>query len=144
VGGGGKESFWLGVHVRGITSIGICELRVTRCETFHTSAEVVDERKEALGLWLSLIGVVTSSPHTIVKLSRQNFALESCGATSLKDGLTRQLVVERENEIASNLAFLSATSDDNQKVMAVSVEEHPNGKDHNSNGIKQWRPLRIY
>jgi hypothetical protein len=42
--------------------------------------------------------------------------------------LTRHLSVERENEIASNLAFLSATSDDSQKVMAACVEEHPDGK----------------
>jgi hypothetical protein len=41
---------------------------------------------------------------------------------------TRHLSSERENEIASNLAFLSAISDDNQKVMAVCVEEHPNGE----------------
>ena len=34
----------------------------------------------------------------------------------------------RENEIASNLAFLSATSDNSLKVMAVCVEEHFNGK----------------
>ena len=34
----------------------------------------------------------------------------------------------RENEIASNLAFLSATPDNSLKVMAVCVEEHFNGK----------------
>ncbi|CZR69893.1 uncharacterized protein PAC_19793 [Phialocephala subalpina] len=38
------------------------------------------------------------------------------------------LSISRENEIASNLAFLSATSDDSLKVMAVCVEEHSNGK----------------
>lgn len=38
------------------------------------------------------------------------------------------LTISRENEIASNLAFLSATSDDCHKVMAVCVEEHANGK----------------
>ncbi|KAH6700685.1 hypothetical protein BKA61DRAFT_207718 [Leptodontidium sp. MPI-SDFR-AT-0119] len=41
---------------------------------------------------------------------------------------TRQLSVTREKEIACNLAFLSATSDDSLKVMAVCVEEHRNGK----------------
>ena len=41
---------------------------------------------------------------------------------------TRQLSVEREREIAGNLAFLSATSDDSLKVMAVCVEEHCNGR----------------
>ena len=41
---------------------------------------------------------------------------------------TRSLTIERENEIASNLVFLSAISDDNQKVMAVCVEEHPSGE----------------
>jgi hypothetical protein len=38
---------------------------------------------------------------------------------------TRRLTIGREQEIASNLAFLSATSDNNQKVMAVCVEERP-------------------
>ncbi|KAH8671923.1 hypothetical protein BGZ60DRAFT_527361 [Tricladium varicosporioides] len=38
-----------------------------------------------------------------------------------------QLSIERENEIASNLAFLSAASDDNNRVMAVCIEEHPSG-----------------
>ncbi|KAG4438648.1 hypothetical protein IFR05_005892, partial [Cadophora sp. M221] len=37
---------------------------------------------------------------------------------------TRQLTVPREKEIACNLAFLSATSDDSLKVIAVCVEEH--------------------
>jgi hypothetical protein len=41
---------------------------------------------------------------------------------------TRQLSVVREKEIACNLAFLSATSDDSLKVMAVCVEEHCNGR----------------
>jgi hypothetical protein len=46
---------------------------------------------------------------------------------------TRQLSVVREREIACNLAFLSATSDDSLKVMAVCVEEHCNGR-----GITIW------
>jgi len=41
---------------------------------------------------------------------------------------TRRLSIEREREIASNLAFLSATSDDSHKVMAVCVEEHSSGE----------------
>ncbi|KAG9227964.1 hypothetical protein BJ875DRAFT_530805 [Amylocarpus encephaloides] len=40
---------------------------------------------------------------------------------------TYRLSIVRENEIASNLAFLSATSDDSLKVMAVCVEELVNG-----------------
>jgi hypothetical protein len=39
-----------------------------------------------------------------------------------------RLSLERENEIAGNLAFLSATTDDNLKVMAVCVEEHDSGE----------------
>ena len=41
---------------------------------------------------------------------------------------TRRLSFEREKEIASHLAFLSATSDDTRKVMAVCVEEHNDGE----------------
>jgi hypothetical protein len=41
---------------------------------------------------------------------------------------TRHLRISREKEIASNLAFLSATSDESLKVMAVCVEEHYNGE----------------
>jgi hypothetical protein len=37
----------------------------------------------------------------------------------------RHFSVLREKQISSNLAFLSATSDDNRRVMAVCVEEHP-------------------
>src|SRR5437868_6249261 len=40
----------------------------------------------------------------------------------------RQLSVVREKEIACNLVFLSATSDDSLNVMAVCVEEHCNGR----------------
>ncbi|RDL35987.1 Uncharacterized protein BP5553_06599 [Venustampulla echinocandica] len=47
---------------------------------------------------------------------------------NLRDDPTRRLSLLREQEIASNLAFLSATSDDGLKVMAVCVEEHCNGK----------------
>ncbi|MCJ1386335.1 hypothetical protein MMC17_009461 [Xylographa soralifera] len=43
---------------------------------------------------------------------------------------TRRLSISREEEIASNLAFLSATTDESLKVMAVCVEEH-----YNSEGI---------
>jgi hypothetical protein len=41
---------------------------------------------------------------------------------------TRHLSISREKEIASNLAFLSATSDESLKVMAVCVEERCNGE----------------
>jgi hypothetical protein len=43
-------------------------------------------------------------------------------------GSAHRISVEREREIASSLAFLSATSDDNLNVMAVCIEEHPDGK----------------
>lgn len=43
-------------------------------------------------------------------------------------GSTHQLSISRENEISSNLAFLSAFSDDGLKVTAVCIEEDPNGK----------------
>ncbi|CZR58861.1 uncharacterized protein PAC_08753 [Phialocephala subalpina] len=55
------------------------------------------------------------------EVPRENFVL-------LHDDPTHLLVVEREKEIASNLAFLSAISDDSLKVMAVCIEEHRNGK----------------
>ena len=38
------------------------------------------------------------------------------------------LDISRENEIAGNLAFLSATLDDSLKVMAVCVKEYLNGE----------------
>jgi hypothetical protein len=41
---------------------------------------------------------------------------------------TRQLSVVREKEIACNLAFLSATSDDSLNVMAICIEEYCNGR----------------
>ncbi|KFY04962.1 hypothetical protein O988_00372 [Pseudogymnoascus sp. VKM F-3808] len=46
----------------------------------------------------------------------------------LEEDSTRHLSVAREKEIASNLAFLSATSDNSLKVMAVCVEENNNGE----------------
>ena len=42
-------------------------------------------------------------------------------------GTTRWLSVSREKEIASNLAFLSAISDNSKRVMAVCIEESRNG-----------------
>lgn len=41
---------------------------------------------------------------------------------------THRLTVERENEIVDNLAFLSATTKDYLKVMAVCVEEDESGQ----------------
>lgn len=41
---------------------------------------------------------------------------------------THRLTLERENEIAGNLAFLSATTDDNLKIMAVCIEEDECGE----------------
>jgi hypothetical protein len=46
----------------------------------------------------------------------------------LYDDPTHILSVERESKIISNLAFLSAISDDSLKVMAVCIEEHRNRK----------------
>ncbi len=43
-------------------------------------------------------------------------------------GFKGHMSVERKCEITSNLAFLSATSDDNQKVMAVCVEQQSDGE----------------
>lgn len=37
----------------------------------------------------------------------------------------RKLTIERETEIVDNLAFLSASTDDPNRVMAVCVEEDP-------------------
>lgn len=47
---------------------------------------------------------------------------------ALEEDSTRRLSIAREKEIASNLAFLSATSDNSLKVMAVCVEENNNGE----------------
>ncbi|KFZ17744.1 hypothetical protein V501_01574, partial [Pseudogymnoascus sp. VKM F-4519 (FW-2642)] len=41
---------------------------------------------------------------------------------------TRCLTFSQEKDIASNLVFLSATSDDSRKIMAVCVEEHSSGE----------------
>ncbi|KFY19304.1 hypothetical protein V493_08027 [Pseudogymnoascus sp. VKM F-4281 (FW-2241)] len=47
---------------------------------------------------------------------------------SPKTNVKRSLDFWLEKEIANNLAFLSVTSDDSRKVMAVCVEEHINGE----------------
>ena len=41
---------------------------------------------------------------------------------------THRLSILRENEISSNLAFISAVSDDSLKVMGVCVEERLDGE----------------
>jgi hypothetical protein len=46
---------------------------------------------------------------------------------------TRHLSILQEKEIASNLAFLSATSDESLKIMAVCVKEYCNRE-----GITIW------
>jgi hypothetical protein len=46
---------------------------------------------------------------------------------SSENDTVRCLNISREKEIASNLAFLSATSYNSKEVMAVCVEAHPNG-----------------
>lgn len=40
----------------------------------------------------------------------------------------RQLDPEHERRLAGDLAFLAATTDDPNKVMAVGLEEHPDGR----------------
>jgi len=54
---------------------------------------------------------------------------------------TRRLSISRENEIASNLAFLSATSDDSLKAMALSRRTLQWRKNHHANSIKHGRSL---
>ena len=44
-----------------------------------------------------------------------------------KGDTTHRLSISREKEIASNLAFLSAISDNSQRIMAVCIEESPSG-----------------
>ncbi|KFY42047.1 hypothetical protein V494_02643 [Pseudogymnoascus sp. VKM F-4513 (FW-928)] len=46
----------------------------------------------------------------------------------LEEDSTRRLSIARETEVASNLAFLSATSDNSLKVMAVCVEKNISGE----------------
>ncbi|TVY31847.1 hypothetical protein LSUB1_G008297 [Lachnellula subtilissima] len=57
----------------------------------------------------------------VPELPEENLLISGANSTS------HSLSISRENEIASNLAFLSATSDDSLKVMAVCIEEHRGG-----------------
>ena len=41
---------------------------------------------------------------------------------------TRQLPIEREKEIATNLAFISSTRDDSTRITAVCIEEDLSGR----------------
>ncbi|OBT73219.1 hypothetical protein VF21_08713 [Pseudogymnoascus sp. 05NY08] len=54
--------------------------------------------------------------------------INSKTASELIGDQSRRLNFSQEKDIASNLAFLSATSDDSCKIMAVCVEEHSNGE----------------
>jgi hypothetical protein len=65
---------------------------------------------------------------TIVRLQSLNEVPELPQENDVVSGIdaTRRLSISRENEIASNLAFLSATLDDSLKVMAVCIEERRN------------------
>lgn len=67
---------------------------------------------------------------TISRLRTLNEVPEMPKENILVSGIdsTRCLSISRENEIASSLAFLSATTDDSLKVMAVCIEEHSNGE----------------
>ena len=57
----------------------------------------------------------------IIELPRENTAHED-------DDSSRQLSIDREKTIADLLSFLSATHDDNSKIMAVCIEESPGHK----------------
>jgi hypothetical protein len=48
----------------------------------------------------------------------------------------RHLRVSREQEVVSNLSFLSATTDDSLGVMAVCLEECRGGRSHDPNRIE--------
>ena len=65
---------------------------------------------------------------TISRLRTLNEVPEMPKENALHSGIdaTRRMSISREKEIASNLAFLSATSGDCLKVIAVCVEEHRN------------------
>ena len=85
--------------------------------------------------------VISSWGITSLRVFRENLALlrilndlpEEEKEHSLEDYLRRQgpnatshrLSIERERDLVDHLAFLSATSDDPAKVMAVCVEENP-------------------
>ena len=67
---------------------------------------------------------------TISRLRTLNEVPEMSKENALHSGIdtTRHMGISREKEIANNLAFLSATSNDCLKAMAVCVEEHRNGE----------------
>lgn len=67
---------------------------------------------------------------TISRLRTLNEIPEMPKENSLYSGIdaTHHMSISREKEIVSNLEFLSATSDDCLKVMAVCFEEHRNGE----------------
>ena len=48
--------------------------------------------------------------------------------SSQPQGPVRQLTFQRERDLVDNLAFISASSDDSKKVVAVCIEEHSNGQ----------------
>jgi len=71
-----------------------------------------------------------SSPSAIFRQLDEPPEIPTENAVSLEVESNCQLRITREKEIACNLAFLFATSEDILKVMAVCVEEH-----HNKKGI---------
>jgi len=66
---------------------------------------------------ITLLGTLIEVP----KLPQENVLI------SIDDSM-HILSVQRENEIASNLAFISASSDDSLYVMATCIEEHQDKK----------------
>jgi hypothetical protein len=80
---------------------------------------------------------------TINRLQTANEVPELPKENILVSGIdsTRRLNISRENEITSNLAFLSATSDDSLKVMAVCRRTSQRRTNHHANSIKHGRSL---
>lgn len=80
---------------------------------------------------------------TINRLQTANEVPELPKENILVSGIdsTSRLNISRENEITSNLAFLSATSDDSLKVMAVSRRTPQWRTNRYANSIKHERSL---
>ncbi len=80
-------------------------------------------------MWDSEITRKRLSQNIVLLLALKNVP-EPPSENTMRSGIQsgHRLTVERENEIVGNLAFLSSTTCDNQKVMAVCVEEDGSGE----------------
>ena len=67
---------------------------------------------------ITLLWLLNQEPERPAENTLPQHLLEETESTS------RQLTIERERDLVDNLAFLSASSDDPGKVMAVCVEEN--------------------